>query len=85
MNKQQVIISLRKSICKVEGLDDAQVDEFVFHMTDWLDDLVAYQAFLDNPDHISPDEVKKVLMKFLVHVPYHLNLASKILLKENDD
>jgi hypothetical protein len=59
-------------------LSDAIANDVAFHMTDWLDDLNAYTRFCADPNSLSDEEVSKLLMGFLVHVPNHLAAAAKL-------
>jgi len=52
--------------------------DVAFHMTDWLEDLEQYRAFLLNPQSLGDDELNQLLIGFLVHVPNHLAAASKL-------
>ena len=56
--------------------DDAR--DVAFHLTDWLEDLAAFSAFVQNPDTPTAEEVDAMLNRFLVHVPNHLAAAAKI-------
>lgn len=51
-----------------------------FHLTDWLDDLRAYQRFLEAPTSLSDREVVDVLLALLIHVPEHVAAAAKLCL-----
>jgi hypothetical protein len=51
-----------------------------FHLTDWLDDLTAYQRFLEAPAALSDREVADALLAFLIHVPHHVAAAAKLCL-----
>lgn len=52
--------------------------DVAFHMTDWLDDLEAYWRFCAEPDKMSDEDVNKLLIGFLVHVPNHVAAAGKL-------
>ena len=54
------------------------IDDAVFHMTDWLSDLKEWNAFCENSDSLSVDEIQDLLMNFLVHVPAHVAAADKL-------
>ena len=56
----------------------ANATELAFHMTDWADDLAALQAFYAAPDGHSDDQVRELLMRFLLHAPAHLAAASRL-------
>ena len=69
-----IVAALQDLDMKPEIIDDA-----VFHMTDWLNDLNAWQSFCNNPDSLSKDELQDLLMEFLVHVPAHVAAAGKLI------
>lgn len=52
--------------------------QVAFHMTDWLDDLRRYAKFCEAPEDFEPEEVNKLLLAFLVHVPNHVAAAAKL-------
>jgi hypothetical protein len=60
------------------GLSESVARDVAFHMTDWLDDLAAYQHFCAHPEKSSPSEITNLLMAFLLHVPNHVAAASKL-------
>ncbi|AXQ29023.1 hypothetical protein D0B54_10130 [Solimonas sp. K1W22B-7] len=59
-------------------LDAATAHGVAFHMTDWLEDLDAWHRFCINPDAPSQEELSRLLMGFLLHVPEHLAAAAKL-------
>ena len=54
------------------------IHDAVFHMTDWLDALKAWNAFCENPESLNPEALGELAMSFLVHVPAHVAAASKL-------
>lgn len=72
--KESIASALKDSEILPENINDA-----VFHMTDWLGDLTEWHAFCENPGSLSDDELQDLLMKFLVHVPSHVAAASKLI------
>lgn len=52
--------------------------DVAFHMTDWLDDLQRYVKFCEAPESFEPEEIDKLLLAFLAHVPNHLAAAAKL-------
>jgi hypothetical protein len=54
-----------------------QIDDIAFHMTDWLGELEDFATFCANPSSYSTEEVIKILMAFLYHVPNHIAAAAK--------
>lgn len=55
-------------------------DDFVFHMTDWVDNLEELQRLFANPGLLSLDQSTSALIGFLTHVIPHLNTAGDLLL-----
>ena len=60
-------------------MESSSIDDAVFHMTDWLEDLNAWHTFCENPGSLSNDELQNLLMEFLVHVPAHVAAAGKLI------
>lgn len=59
-------------------LTQAIAHQVAFHMTDWLDDLEEYRTFVVDPSKFTDEEVNKLLIRFLIHVPNHVAAASKL-------
>ena len=59
-------------------LDNQSIDDAVFHMTDWLNDLKEWNQFCENPESLDPEALADLAMNFLVHVPAHVAAASKL-------
>ena len=53
--------------------------DFVFHMTDWQDDLGEMAELYGNPDKHESD-ASKIIAGFLYHAIPHLNAAGHLLL-----
>ncbi len=63
------------------GIEPAEKrHDIVFHLTDWLEELHAYQRLCADPDAFAADEVVRLLTQLLIHVPNHLAAASRLLL-----
>ncbi len=60
------------------ALAESVSGDVAFHLTDWLDDLDAYLRFCSNPYVLTDEQVSKLLMNFLLHVPNHLAAAAKL-------
>ena len=56
---------------------EKQVQEIVFHLTDWIDDLKPFADFLDDPNKCGEDEAMQIIIKFLAHAPDHLKIAAE--------
>jgi hypothetical protein len=59
--------------------------DFVFHMTDWLDDLDRLQAIYHHPEQWDREEAGREIAGFLYHVIPHLKAAGRLLLDEVPD
>jgi hypothetical protein len=59
--------------------------DFIFHMTDWLNDLHRLTALYKNPAKQDPDDAGTEVIGFLYHVIPHLNAAGRLLLDEVGD
>ncbi|WP_372982666.1 hypothetical protein [Marinobacter sediminum] len=63
---------------KSRGLSEKKARDIAFHMTDWLMDFVDLKEFFEAPDKLSTEEVSRLLINFLVHVPAHVAAAAKL-------
>ena len=59
------------------GKDRRTVD-FVFHMTDWYDDLMRLSALYKSPDGYDQKEWDEVVFRFLVHASGHVMAAAEL-------
>lgn len=59
--------------------------DFVFHMTDWLNDLQDLHSLQFSPEGRDPAQASTELMAMLVHVIPHLNAAGRLLLGKIPD
>lgn len=60
------------------GLSPEVVDGIAFHMTDWKQDLEELVRLYEKSDLLADDEVRKILIRFLAHVPNHVAAAKKL-------
>ncbi len=60
-------------------------EEFVFHMTDWLNDLDRLWEVYKNPASVSKEVAGDAVFGFLIHVLPHLMAAGRLLLDEIHD
>jgi hypothetical protein len=67
---------------KTENAADYEIRkrDFVFHMTDWLDDLKELTALYDHPDRADVPKACISLIGILYHVIPHLNAAGRLFL-----
>lgn len=68
-----------------QKLDDPAADakcrwDFVFHMTDWADDLDQLAALYRSPEQFSRRESEQVVSGFLMHATAHIMEAARLLL-----
>lgn len=59
--------------------------DFVFHMTDWADDLEQMAGWFRNPRCHDEDAASTLLIGFLSHAVPHLNVAGRLLLDRIED
>jgi len=86
--------SLEKARAALEGVYDAlhssaarrsgdrRRDDFVFHMTDWLDDLDRIVEFFRDADQFDKRLARDIVGGFLTHVTPHLSTAARLLYGE---
>ena len=60
------------------GLSADFAHDVTFHMTDWLDDFKKLLQFYQDPEVPSSEEVYRLILQFLIHVPNHLAAAAKL-------
>ncbi len=53
-------------------------DEIAFHMLDWAEDAALLVALILYPERFTKDEIGVAITDFLVHVPYHVGAAAKL-------
>jgi len=78
LDEKKIKESLLNTLKEFE-LESNVIDDAVFHLTDWLKDLEAWHSFCAAPESYSNDELRNLLINFLVHVPAHLAAASKLI------
>jgi hypothetical protein len=70
-------------------LDPAEYErrrhDFIFHMTDWSDDLERLADLFKHPEQQEEESASVFLIGFLYHVIPHLNAAGRLLLDEVGD
>lgn len=60
------------------GLSNDDAVDVGFHMYDWLSDLEKFWAFTQDAESLTPEELDKMLINFLVHAPNHIAAAAKL-------
>jgi hypothetical protein len=59
--------------------------DFIFHMTDWAEDLARFHAMREAPEVWPTEQATTFLVGFLYHVIPHLNAAGRLLVDEVRD
>jgi len=57
--------------------------DFVFHMTDWQDDLAKLSDLYTHPEKWPKDKASDAVASFLIHAPWHIQHAQKLLLGDD--
>lgn len=60
------------------GLSEKLAYEVAFHMLDWHQDLAKLVAFMESPESQTTEDLEKMLLDFLIHVPNHIAAAGKL-------
>jgi len=80
---------LRRLLSSIYGhyqkLDDTAADkvcrrDFVFHMSDWEEDLHALAKLYEHPEKFSKSDAKSIVARFLYHATAHVMEAARLLL-----
>jgi hypothetical protein len=53
--------------------------DFVFHMTDWIDDLHELKSLYDNPQAYTREQAASIVYRFFMHALSHLKAGERIL------
>ena len=75
-NKMEV--SLLNSKINSKKFSPKKAGEIVFHMRDWLFELMALVTYYKSPNKFTEDEISVILMNFLTHAPAHIAAAKKL-------
>ena len=70
---------------RYQKLDDPTANkknrrDFVFHMTDWIDDLRDLAELYEHPEKHKKDQAAQIVAGFLYHVIPHLQEAGRLML-----
>lgn len=81
--RQAIGVALEKALRHLCGnvgpaRSDPRTHDFVFHMTDWYDDLLRLARLYEDPSAHTQAEWNDAVLGFLYHVPGHLNAAAKL-------
>jgi hypothetical protein len=61
--------------------NSASQHDFVFHMTDWIDDLDALSELYDHPERFDKAQAASIVAGFLYHALWHVRAAARLLLQ----
>jgi hypothetical protein len=77
-----LLASIYNSFQKLDDPDanKASRRDFVFHMTDWEDNLRALAELYERPERFSGAEAKRIVAGFLYHATAHVTEAARLLL-----
>jgi len=77
----KVFDEMRDGVKKRVPVDEYErlKEEFVFHMSDWRDDLGRLEVLFRDPER-DPADAARDVAGFLYHVVPHLNAAARLLL-----
>jgi hypothetical protein len=70
---------------RYQKLDDPAANkksrrDFVFHMTDWVDDLRSLSELYQHPERFDKEQAGRIVVGFLYHVIPHLQEAGRLML-----
>jgi hypothetical protein len=57
---------------------DSDSESFLFHMTDWRDELATLEQLFNRPDEVSQKDANQILRDLFFHLLPHLNAAAEI-------
>jgi hypothetical protein len=79
MASPQMTKLLRAVFERVTGSkDEAKIEEFIFHMTDWEKELIRFSDILKDPGRFSKLECKQAVDGLLLHACGHLMQAARL-------
>ena len=84
---QKLLASIYHQFQKLDNpsADARAKQDFVFHMTDWLEDLWRLTAIYEHPETFDRRTAGHDLARFLYHVIPHLKAAGRLLLNDIPD
>jgi hypothetical protein len=53
-------------------------DEIAFHVTDWAENVDDLIRLYEQAETLSEEEIRKIILQFLSHVPNHVAAAKKL-------
>lgn len=84
MEDEEIRSLLGKAFLLARGTQDENFERqkwnFVFHMTDWYDDLETLHQLFSSPTQWNADDACEFLVGFLAHAVPHLDAAAKLML-----
>lgn len=84
-NQAKLVRLLASIYNQYQRLDDPKANkqcrfDFVFHMTDWRDDLFRLAELYQNPDQFDRDTAAEIVARFAYHATHHIMEAARLLL-----
>ena len=78
----RLLASIYNTFQKLEGpaANKTCRRDFVFHMTDWEDDLRALAELYEHPERFSRADAKRIVAGFLYHATAHVMEAARLML-----
>lgn len=70
---------IQEAIQHTSELTASESADVAFYMTDWLGDLDRLVQFYSAPEQFSDQEIHRLLVNFLVHVPNHVAAGAALL------
>ena len=59
-------------------LEPGVVEDIAFHMTDWKENLEELVELYEKVERLSDEQIRKIVIGFLAHVPNHVAAAKKL-------
>ncbi len=77
---ERKLLSFFNEMASAKEINNYESDrgKFVFHMTDWQEELGSLIRLFKNPDDYDQDQANNVLQELFYHVLPHLNAAAEI-------
>jgi hypothetical protein len=77
-SRERVRIKIAEAFAEFENLSPEVVADIAFHMTDWKEDLLDMVHLYEHVGELSNEQVQRLVIGFLVHVPNHVAAARKL-------
>lgn len=60
-------------------LDPKVAEEIAFHLSDWTENLEEISDIYNHGESMATDDIKRIVITFLAHVPNHVAAAKKLI------